>query len=112
MSLPASFISSYVRKCFPQELCDVDFTMALTALDYLKDLETRRRRELSHVFERLDLDKNRLGEAGLEVGRAHLDWAVSMQTKDAKVESLYTEVYVGLRRWVCYPRSLTARRYG
>lgn len=111
VSLPASFISPYVRKCFPQELCDVDFTMALTALDYLKDLETRRRRELAHVFERVGLDKNSLGEAGLEVGRAHLDWAVSMQTKDAKVESLYTEVYVGLRRWVCYQRFLTARRY-
>lgn len=112
VSLPASFISSYVRKCFPQELCDVDFTMALTALDYLKDLESRRRRELAHVFERLGLDKNRLGEAELEVGRAHLDWAVSMHAKDGKVESLYTEVYVGLRRWVRYPRSLTARRCG
>ena len=107
MSLPASFISSYVRKCFPQELYDVDFTMALTALDYLKDLETRRRRELTHVFERLSLDKNRLGEAGLELGQAHLDWAVSTKAKDGKVESLYTEVYVGLRRWVCYPRPLT-----
>lgn len=111
VSLPASFISSYVRKCFPQELCDVDFTMALTALDYLKDLESRRRRELAHVFERLGLEKNGLGEAGLEVDRAHLDWAVSMQGKDEKVESLYTEVYVGLRRWVRYPRFSTARRY-
>lgn len=106
VSLPASFISSYVRKCFPQELCDVDFTMALTALDYLKDLESRRRRELAHVFERLGLDKNRLGEAELEVGRAHLDWAVSMHAKDGKVESLYTEVYVALRRWVRYPKIL------
>lgn len=112
MSLPASFISSYVRKCFPQELCDVDFTMALTALDYLKDLETRRRRELAHVFERLGLDKNRVGEAKLEVGRPSLAWAVSMQSKDEKVELLYTEVYVGLRRWVRCPRYLTARRYG
>lgn len=106
MSLPASFISSYVRKCFPQELCDVDFTMALTALDYLKDLETRRRRELAHALERLGLDKKILGDSGLEVGRAHLDWAVSMQTKDGKAESLYTEVYVGLRRWVCYPTKI------
>ncbi len=80
--------------------------MALTALDYLKDLETRRRRELTLVFERLGLDKDTLGEAGLEIRRAHVKWAVDMQAKDGKVELLYTEVYVGLRRWVSRPDPL------
>ena len=101
-SLPPSFITSFVRRCFPIELCQVDFTQALTALDYLKDLENRRKRELTVVLQRLGLDTALAGQAGGEISKnAKIsDWVLNMQSKEKKVEALYSQVYIGLRRWV------------
>lgn len=102
-SLPPAFITSFVRRCFTDDLCLVDFTQALTALDYLKDLENRRKRELTLVLHRLGLGKDTLEQAGDAISRKHpriAEWLLGMQTKERKVEALYTQVYIGLRRWV------------
>ncbi|KAL8706223.1 MAG: hypothetical protein Q9201_000729 [Fulgogasparrea decipioides] len=101
-SLPPSFITSFVRRCFTADLCLVDFTQALTALDYLKDLENRRKRELTLALQRLGLDKDSIGKSAEELSKNHpriSQWAQGMQEKERKVESLYTHVYLGLRRW-------------
>lgn len=83
----------------------VDFTQALTAMDYLKDLETRRRRDLSKALQNLGLDRSvadeRKGSSGLDPRVT--DWLNTMKEKDRKVEALYTQVYIGLRRWVSPP---------
>ena len=102
-SLPPSFITSFVRRCFPAELCQVDFTQALTALDYLKDLENRRKRELTVALQRLGIDTAIVDNAGGEISKnAKIsEWVLSMQNKENKVEALYSQVYIGLRRWVC-----------
>ncbi|MCJ1402197.1 hypothetical protein MMC11_005417 [Xylographa trunciseda] len=101
-SLPPSFITSFVRRCFTEDLCLVDFTQALTALDYLKDLETRRKRELSFALRRLkinvdaiDLERDDLAKRSPSIA----EWISSMEDKERKVEALYTQVYIGLRRW-------------
>lgn len=101
-SLPPSFITSFVRRCFPAELYQVDFTQALTALDYLKDLENRRKRELTVALQRLGLDTAMVENAGGEISKnAKIsEWVLSMQGKEKKVEALYSQVYIGLRRWV------------
>lgn len=102
-SLPPAFITSFVRRCFTADLCEVDFTQALTALDYLKDLETRRKREFASVLQRLDLDKLVLDRDGDELKKknpALAEWVTGMQDRERKVEALYTQVYLGLRRWV------------
>lgn len=101
-SLPPSFITSFVRRCFPTELCKVDFTQALTALDYLKDLENRRKRELTVALQRLGLDIAMIEQAGGEISKSAKisEWALSMQGQEKKVEALYSQVYIGLRRWV------------
>ncbi|KAL9590748.1 MAG: hypothetical protein Q9203_000470 [Teloschistes exilis] len=102
-SLPPAFITSFVRRCFTADLCLVDFTQALTALDYLKDLENRRKKELRLAIERLGLHKDSLGHSDeAELNKSHpriKEWAQGMQEKENKVESLYTHVYLGLRRW-------------
>ncbi|KAL9033152.1 MAG: hypothetical protein Q9180_006103 [Flavoplaca navasiana] len=101
-SLPPTFITSFVRRCFTEDLCLIDFTQALTALDYLKDLENRRKRELALSFQRLGLDKKSLGELAEDLSKNHpriAEWAQEMEEKEKKVESLYTHVYLGLRRW-------------
>ena len=102
-SLPPAFITSFVRRCFTEDLCMVDFTQALTAMDYLKDIETRRRRELSMALQRLGLDKAVVDQHTGNISRDPRisDWVKSMQDKERKVEALYTQVYIGLRRWVC-----------
>ena len=95
-SLPPSFITSFVRRCFTADLCLVDFTQALTALDYLKDLENRRKRELRVALERLGVT----GEDTLKKYPRVSEWTTTMENTDKKVEALYTQLYIGLRRWV------------
>jgi len=102
-SLPPSFIISFVRRCFSPELVLVDFPQALTGLDYLKDLETRRRREVASALHRLDIDRTTLDrDAGLLSERypGVLQWVKAIEEKERKVEALYTQLYVGLRRWI------------
>jgi hypothetical protein len=101
-SLPPSFVTSFVRRCFPLDLDQVDFPQALTALDYLKDLEIRRRREVVAALDRLGVDRADLGERHV-LGRKYpgvLRWVVNIEDKERKVEALYTQVFLGLRRWV------------
>ena len=101
-SLPPSFVTSFVRRCFAPDLADVDFPQALTALDYLKDLEIRRRREVVAALDRLGVDKNDLGQKEL-LGQKYpgvLRWVIDIEDKERKVEATYTQVYLGLRRWV------------
>lgn len=100
-SLPPSFITSFVRKCFSPELSQVDFPQALTALDYLRDLEVRRRKEIVAAFDKLGVDKNDFQDrATLEKKYPGvLQWLDELEKKEKRVEALYTHVYLGLRRW-------------
>lgn len=107
-SLPPIFINSFVRRCFPPELELVDFSQALTGLDYLKDLETRRRREGAAAFNRLGIERDQLRADREELLKtAHptvAKWADDTEKSETKIEALYTQVYVALRRWVSFFR--------
>ncbi|KAK4955096.1 hypothetical protein LTR10_007290 [Elasticomyces elasticus] len=95
-SLPPSFITSFVRRCFPSDL-------ALTGLDYLKDLETRRRREVAGAMSRLAIDRTTLeldGESLSDRYPGVKQWVTDINDKERKVEALYTQVYIALRRWI------------
>lgn len=114
-SLPPSFITSFVRRCFPEELGLVDFPQALTGMDYLRDLDIRRRRELVGALRRLGIDRENLGpdgEARTVCGnRAIAEWVRDIDEKEKRVEALYTQVYIGLRRWVCPDLSTCSRSH-
>ena len=100
-SLPPSFITSFVRRCFPPSLEEVDFPQSLTALDYLKDLENRRRKEVRSAFERLGItgvDGEREDLAKRYPGV--LAWINNIESKERTVMALYTQVYLRLRHWV------------
>ena len=103
-SLPPSFITSFVRRVFTEDLCGVDFTQALTAMDYLKVLDDRKRRELAAALRRLDMDADLLSRGREELrGIANsklAEWLAAIDDRGKKVEALYTQVYIGLRRWV------------
>ncbi|OQO01812.1 hypothetical protein B0A48_12285 [Cryoendolithus antarcticus] len=101
-SLPPSFITSFVGKCFPVELVCVDFPQALTGLDYLKDLEHRRRREVQFAMSRLDIDRAS-PPTDLELQTKYpgvARWLKGIDEKERKIETLYTQLYIGIRRWV------------
>ena len=102
-SLPPSFITSFVRRCFTSELVCVDFPQALTGLDYLKDLETRRRRDVAGAMGRLDINRATLESDVMSLGDRYpgvLQWVKSIEDKEHKIEALYTQLYVALRRWI------------
>lgn len=100
-SLPPSFITSFVRKCFSAELAHVDFPQSLTALDYLKDLEMRRRNEIIAALTYLGVDADQIADRQLLKSKSSsvYRWIEEMDRKELKVEALYSHVYLGLRRW-------------
>ena len=101
-SPPPSFVTSFVRRCFPKELDQVDFPQALTAMDYLKDLEVRRRREVVAALNRLGVERDDIGQKEV-LGRKYpgvLRWVLAIEEKERTIEVLYSQVYLGLRRWV------------
>jgi hypothetical protein len=105
-SLPPAFVTSFLMRCFPLELELVDFPQSLTALDYLKDLESRRRKEIAASLKRLGIDEGTLGSPELleelsKWNRSVADWVKSLENKERKVEHLYSQLYIALRRWVC-----------
>ncbi|KAL1967614.1 hypothetical protein VTN77DRAFT_3129 [Rasamsonia byssochlamydoides] len=100
-SLPVPFITNFLRRCFTPELDEVDFPQALTALDYLKDLETRRRKDVASALKRLDVQRDDLAQME-ELRKKYpgvVRWVESIDEKERRVEALYTHVYIGLRRW-------------
>ncbi|KZF21796.1 hypothetical protein L228DRAFT_278060 [Xylona heveae TC161] len=100
-SLPPSFITQFLRRCFPAELDMVDFPQAMTALDYLKDLETRRRKEIAAALARLGVDRKTYATEA-ELAQRYpgvVAWIKSIEDKERRIEALYTQLYIGLRRW-------------
>ncbi|KAI9799197.1 MAG: hypothetical protein M1825_004840 [Sarcosagium campestre] len=80
----------------------VDFPQALTGMDYLRDLEMRRRREIASCLKRLSISKGSLGSDGEEKTSgipALSDWVKAIDEKERKTEALYTQCFIGLRRW-------------
>ena len=102
-SLPPNFITSFLRRCFPLNIVEVDFPQALTGLDYLKDLETRRRREVAAAMARLNVDRDTLDTEDDQLASRYpgvAKWVKSIEEKERKIDALYTQLYIGLRRWI------------
>ncbi|KAL4888255.1 hypothetical protein BDV59DRAFT_189010 [Aspergillus ambiguus] len=100
-SLPPSFVTSFLRRCFTPHLEDVDFPQALTGLDYLKDLDIRRRKEVAAAFQRLQLEQDDF-RVNSEFAKKHpgvLAWVETISVQSRKAEALYTQIYIGIRRW-------------
>jgi hypothetical protein len=104
-SLPPSFVTSFVRKCFSTELAYVDFPHALAALDYMKDLEKRRKKEVASSLRTLGINESTLETTDIteEASRRDpriADWISSLETKEKRIDQLYSQCYVAIRRWI------------
>jgi hypothetical protein len=101
--LPPSFLVNYVTRCFHPVLALVDWAQALTALDYLKDLETRRSEEAQAAFERVHIFRETY-ESDMETMAEQFPgialWVRNIEGKHRKAESYYAQIWLGLRRWV------------
>jgi hypothetical protein len=102
-SLPPTFIISFASRCFSPCLGNVDFPQALTALDYLRDLETRRRREVTAAYDRVGIQEDTFA-ADVEAVSTQFPgialWAKNVEGKNKKAEIYYSQLWLGLRRWV------------
>ncbi|KAI5305559.1 hypothetical protein KEM56_004078 [Ascosphaera pollenicola] len=97
--LPPSFLTSFVRRCFVPDLEYVDFPQALTALDYIKDLESRRVSEVAIVQEKLEhLDGS---HHGLDTGKLAgvLRLRDSIEERSRTAAALYSQAYLRARQW-------------
>lgn len=102
-SLPPMFVINFVNRCFHPSLELVDFPQALTALDYLRDLENRRRREMTAAFERVhihsetyDSDMQTMAEKFPGIAL----WVRNIEGKNQKAEHYYAMLWLSLRRWI------------
>ncbi|KAJ5130573.1 uncharacterized protein N7515_006612 [Penicillium bovifimosum] len=103
-TLPPSFIISFVRRCFCLDLAYVDFAQALTALDYIRDLQNRWKKETQAAFNRLNVGPADVRDPeSSELARDYpnvLEWYKELSSKARTIDFIYTQIYVGLRRWV------------
>ncbi|KAF2240765.1 hypothetical protein BU26DRAFT_189275 [Trematosphaeria pertusa] len=102
-SLPPTFIVSFVSRIFHPSLSLVDFPQALTALDYLRDLETRRRKEMVAAFARVHIHPESF-EADIDAISGKYPgialWAKNLEGKNKKAELYYAKMWLGVRRWI------------
>ena len=103
-SLPPTFLTSFLRRCFPKDLDQVDFPQGLTALDYARDLWNRWKKEMNSALQRLNIERaDAENPSQSELGQKYpgvVAWLESITLKARDLEALYTQVYVGLRRWM------------
>lgn len=101
-SISPSFITSFIGRCFPPDLVCVDFPRALTGLDYFKELETRRRKQVAYALSRTEMDQAVLdNELQLHQQYSSVSrWVRSVKDKERIIQSLYTQLYFDLRHWV------------
>ncbi|KAL7272096.1 hypothetical protein RUND412_005106 [Rhizina undulata] len=83
-TLPPAFLKMFIKKCFPADIEDVDFDQAFTVLDYLRDLECRRKKN----FEKLTRLRGVYDRKVME-----------LKARTQKVDQLYARDLVGIRRW-------------
>jgi hypothetical protein len=103
-SLPPTFIVSFVSKCFPPNLDKVDFLQSLAALDYIRDLETRRRKEFTAALRRLNVLPNTVGTEADDFSDRYpgtAAWVTKAEALNKKADAYYCQTWVTLRRWVC-----------
>lgn len=72
-------------------------------MDYLRDLENRRRKEIAAAFERVHIHADTY-EADMENMAERFPgialWVRNIEGKNKKAESYYAQLWLQLRRWV------------
>jgi hypothetical protein len=109
-SLPPAFVTTFLNRCFTVVLENVNFPQSLTALDYLKDLEGRRRKEVAYALNHHGIDLATAQTASQSEklaahSRVLKEYLETLDAREKRADALYTQLYVALRRWVRTPEA-------
>ncbi|RAL62066.1 hypothetical protein DID88_002552 [Monilinia fructigena] len=97
--LPPEFIRKWcLDKVFTKVEELVDFSQALTGIDYLQDLECMRRETLREVALRLKIEKNNWRKV-LSSDPDAKKWVEDIQAQETIIEGFYATCFVDLRIW-------------
>ena len=88
-----------LENVFRADYKEAQFNQALTALDYLRDLECTRRTALHDTAVRLGITKEDWRDVLSEEQEAYT-WVESVQQQELVIESHYANVFIDLRIWV------------
>ncbi|KAF7940096.1 uncharacterized protein EAE98_000223 [Botrytis deweyae] len=97
--LPPDFIRKWcLDRVFTKDEDQADFDQALTGIDYLQDLECRRREALREVALRLKIDKHNWRRV-LSADPDAKKWVEDIQAQETIIEGFYATCFVDLRIW-------------
>ncbi|TGO44747.1 hypothetical protein BOTNAR_0752g00010 [Botryotinia narcissicola] len=97
--LPPEFIRKWcLDRVFTKDEDQADFDQALTGIDYLQDLECRRREALREVALRLKIDKHNWRRI-LSADPDAKIWVEDIQAQETIIEGFYATCFVDLRIW-------------
>lgn len=100
-SLPYSFVKKFVRETFGSSHLDaVNFSQALTALDYLKDIEMRRTKSIKDMWTRIDLDTWESIDEKVSRDEAVIKIFNHVNRLEKAADDMYAWLYVHLRQWI------------
>jgi hypothetical protein len=97
--LPPAVILNTVKRILQKDYNKVDFSNALTALDYLRDLELTRRAKLRTAAVRLNITLQ-TWRAVLADNPDALKWIELIQKYELIIEEGYAKIFIDLRIWV------------
>ncbi|CZT00178.1 uncharacterized protein RCO7_08399 [Rhynchosporium graminicola] len=98
-ALPAHFVRKYcLDRVFVSDFKDVNFDHALTALDYLRDLEYTRRTALRQAALGLGINEHTWRRV-LWGNVPALKWVEETQGNELRIELMYSDLFLDLRIW-------------
>jgi hypothetical protein len=108
--LPADFVRSFcLDNSFKENYLEINFGLALAALDYLSRLERTRRESLSLAAHSLKISLDNWVEV-LSADPPVRLWVHDVQQYELLIERYYADMYLDLRIWVCYGQLFTVSR--
>ncbi|KAH7383019.1 hypothetical protein BKA64DRAFT_761139 [Cadophora sp. MPI-SDFR-AT-0126] len=97
--LPPHFIRKYcIEQVFIKDFGDVNFDHALTALDYIRDLEFTRRDTLRETAESFGINERNWRNV-LGGNPNALAWVELTQANELRIETMYSNLFIDLRIW-------------
>ncbi|KAL2063978.1 hypothetical protein VTL71DRAFT_4472 [Oculimacula yallundae] len=97
--LPAHFVRRYcLEQVFVPEFTDVNFDHALTALDYLRDLESTRRNAMREAALKLNITEQNWRRV-LWGNQTAMKWVEQTQGNELRIETMYANLFIDLRIW-------------
>lgn len=95
-----TFVESFcLETVFREDYQEAAFNQALTALDYLRDLECTRRTALRNAAVHLGITRENWRDV-LSGRQEAISWVQSVQQQELEIETHYANLFVDLRIWV------------